>query len=155
MPKSLNPNLVKIHRNYTVEEVAALFGIHKNTVRSWIRDGLPVCDERRPTLILGFELRKYLQGKRSARKRKCGPFELYCMRCREPKKPAANMVDYCPQTETNGRLVGLCPDCDGVMNRYANITSLDKIKQGLDVSVPKLLEHINKRGELPVNSDFK
>lgn len=26
-----NPRLVKVHRNYSVEEIARLFGIHKNT----------------------------------------------------------------------------------------------------------------------------
>ena len=35
-----NPRLVKIHRNYTVEEIATLFGIHKNTVRDWVKAGL-------------------------------------------------------------------------------------------------------------------
>ncbi|MEX0962941.1 MAG: helix-turn-helix domain-containing protein [Pseudohongiellaceae bacterium] len=155
MPKRLNPNLVKIHRNYTVEEAAVLLDRHKNTVRSWVKEGLPVCDEKRPTLILGVELRKYLQGKRTVNKKKCRSFELYCMRCREPKRPAGNMVDYCSETGTSGRLIGLCPDCDGMMNRYASVASLDKLKQELDVSIPKSQEHINKWGELPVNSDFK
>lgn len=27
-----NPNLVKIHRNYSIEEAARVYGIHKNTV---------------------------------------------------------------------------------------------------------------------------
>jgi hypothetical protein len=52
-----NPHLVKIHRNYTVEEVARLFNIHKNTVRNWISGGLPVCDSNRPLLVLGSALR--------------------------------------------------------------------------------------------------
>ena len=62
MPKRLNPNLAKMHRNYTVEEVASLFGVHKNSVRAWIKAGLPVCDARRPVLILGLDLRDYRQG---------------------------------------------------------------------------------------------
>jgi hypothetical protein len=32
-----NPRLAKIHRNYTVEEVANVFGVHRNTVRQWIK----------------------------------------------------------------------------------------------------------------------
>ena len=31
-----NPRLAKIHRNYTVEDVSSLFGIHRNTVREWV-----------------------------------------------------------------------------------------------------------------------
>jgi hypothetical protein len=44
-----NYRLVKIHRCYTVEEAARLLGTHKNTVRAWVRAGLPTCDSKRPT----------------------------------------------------------------------------------------------------------
>jgi transposase len=40
MAKRPNPNLAKIHRNYTLEEVANLFSVHKNTVRLWVKGGL-------------------------------------------------------------------------------------------------------------------
>jgi hypothetical protein len=155
MPKQLNPNLVKIHRNYTVEDVAALFGIHKNTVRGWMKAGLPICDERRPTLILGSELRVYLQGKRIARKRRCKPFELYCMRCRAPQRPAGNMVDYCPSNDRIGRLVGICPQCETLMNRYASMEKLASIRQHLDVCVPTAQKHLTDSSKFPVNSDFE
>ena len=56
-----NPRLAKIHRNYTVEEVASLFGVHRNTVREWVKRGLPTSDDRRPMLILGRDLVAFLQ----------------------------------------------------------------------------------------------
>ena len=53
MAKNFNPNLAKINRSYTVEEVANLYSVHKNTVRNWINaQGLKTNDSLRPILIL-------------------------------------------------------------------------------------------------------
>jgi phage terminase Nu1 subunit (DNA packaging protein) len=41
-----NPNLAKVNRSYTFEELAAVFGVHKNTVSSWVKNGLPCLKER-------------------------------------------------------------------------------------------------------------
>jgi len=46
------------YRNYTVEEIAKLFGVHRNTVRQWVKQGLPTSDRKRPMLILGREYRR-------------------------------------------------------------------------------------------------
>ena len=154
MPKRLNPNLAKIHRNYTVEEVALLLGVHKNTVREWMKSGLPACTEQRPALILGYQLREFLQSRRQVRKRKCRLYEIYCLRCREPKRPAGDMVDFEPRNESGGRLMGLCPDCDGLINRYVTTTGLSQISEHLEVGFPKAQKHINKSSNALVNSDF-
>jgi len=155
MAKRLNPNLAKIHRNYTVEEVANLFSVHKNTVRLWIKDGLAVSDDKRPLLILGSELKRYLQDKRKSNKRKCQVFEIYCVRCREPKIPDEKMVDYEAFNETSGRLIGLCPDCGCIINKFFSMARLEQIKEKLDVTLPKALKHISKSVKPLLNSDFK
>ena len=80
-----NHRLAKIHRNYTVEEVAKLLGVHRNTVRHWLKQGLPTNDRKRPTLILGRDLGVFLQARRSKNKRRCQPGEIYCVRCRAPR----------------------------------------------------------------------
>lgn len=108
-----NHRLVKVHRSYTVEEVARLLGTHKNTVRTWVKAGLPTCDSRRPTLILGRHLSEFLQVRRKKNKTPCQPDEMYCLRCRAAKRPAGNMADYQPITFSLGNLSGICPDCEG------------------------------------------
>lgn len=155
MSKRLNPNLAKIHRNYTVEEVADLFSVHKNTVRLWVKDGLAINDNKRPMLILGIQLRHYLQTKRESNKRKCQPFEIYCVRCRSPQLPAGNMVDYEPINGCMGRVIGLCPSCNGIINKFFNIAQIEKINGNLDITFPKALKHINESINPLVNSDFK
>jgi len=143
MAKRLNPNLAKIHRSYLVEEIANLFSVHKNTVRSWVKDGLPTNDDKRPVLILGSELRLFLQSKRKINKRKCKPFELYCLRCRAPQVPAGNMVDYEPSKTVIGCLIGICPECSSIINKFSSIAQLELIKDKLEVTFTKPLKHIN------------
>ena len=155
MSKRLNPNLAKIHRNYTVEEVALLFGVHKNTVRIWIKKGLPINDDKRPVLILGCELRDFIHAKRTKNKQKCKPFELYCLRCKLPQHPAGNMVEYEAISSSKGRLIAICPGCGGIINKYTSLAKLTQIQDKLDITMPKTLERINKSDELLLNSDFK
>ncbi len=129
-----NYRLVKIHRNYTVEDVARLFGIHKNTVRAWVKAGLPTCDGKRPILILGRELAAYLKARRTKNKRPCQPGEFYCLSCRAPKQPAGDMADYLPITERMGNLEGICPDCGAMIYRRASLAKLDQIRGKLDIT---------------------
>lgn len=112
-----NPHLAKIHRSYTIEEVASLFSVHKNTIRGWVRSGLPVISDRRPHLILGRDIRDHLLAQRQSRAKRCQPDEMYCFKCREPRRPAEGMLDYIPKTAGRGLLMGLCPCCATSMFR--------------------------------------
>ena len=96
--KRLNARRVKLHRSYSVEEAARLLRVHKNTVRTWIKTGLQPIDERRPTLILGRELARFLHDRRQRGRKRCQPGQLYCVRCRAPKDPAAGAAEYVPIT---------------------------------------------------------
>jgi hypothetical protein len=150
-----NPRLAKIHRNYTVEEVAVLFGIHRQTVRRWIKAGLPTIDDRRPTLILGRHLVTFLGNRRQKKKQKCKPGEIYCVRCRQPRSPAGDMADYQPQTATLGNLIGICPDCDTLIYRRINVTRLDEVRGNLSITTLEPVEHINEINQPSVNSHFR
>ena len=149
-----NPRLAKIHRNYTVEEVAALFDIHKNTVRNWVKHGLPTNDDRRPMLILGRDLLAFLQAKRVKNKRPCQPGEIYCVRCRAVQKPAGAMAEYQPLTATSGNLVGICPCCESMMNRRVNLAKLVQVGAELDITLMQALPQVNESTQPCVNSDL-
>lgn len=137
-PRYPNPRIVKIHRNYTVEEVASLLGKHKNTVRNWIEQGLPALAEKRPTLILGGALRIFLESKRAAGKRPCQPGEMYCFGCRAPRKPVGDMADYMPLTDTLGKLIALCPVCGKLMSQHASIAKIQRFQGFLDITHRRL-----------------
>jgi len=150
-----NPNRVKVNRNYSFEELAAVFGVHKNTVACWVKNGLPCLKERRPFLILGVDARDYLKAQRVGKKQKCKPNELYCCRCKTPVKPAENFVEYSLITATKGRLTGFCSCCECLINKFVSYDSLERYRVVFEVAIPKELEHIRDSSKPLLNSDFK
>ncbi|OPY81949.1 MAG: Helix-turn-helix domain protein [Smithella sp. PtaU1.Bin162] len=150
-----NHRLVKIHRSYTVEEIARLFNTHKNTVRRWIKEGLATTDDKRPLLIMGQDLIAFLQMRRTKNKQTCKPEELYCVRCRVPKLPAGNMAEYTPLTDKFGYLTAICPDCHCMMNRRISLIKINQICGKMDVSFPEAAERLTESSNLSVNSDLK
>jgi excisionase family DNA binding protein len=150
-----NPHRVKIHRSYSVEEVARLLDVHKNTVREWLRRGLPAIDERRPLLILGRDLASFLVQRRQANKRPCQPGEIYCVRCRQPRRPAGATADYLPLSADSGNLVGICPACQTMVYRRVSYSRLEQVQGDLAVRLAGALEHIDESSKPSVNSDFK
>ena len=150
-----NYRLVKTHRSYTVEEIARLFGTHKNTVRAWVKAGLPTSDGKHPILILGSELAGDLKVRRAKNKRPCQPGEIYCVRCRAPKQPAGEMAEYQPITESLGNLIGICPDCDAMIYRRAIKARLAGNWGNLDITFAEAKRQVNESNSPTVNSDIK
>jgi hypothetical protein len=150
-----NHRLVKIHRSYTVEEIANLFNIHKNTVRHWVKDGLATTDDKRPMLILGHVLVAFLEARRAKNKQTCKPGELYCVRCRAPKSPAGDMAEYSPITEKFGNLIAICPDCDAFMNRHVSLAKIGEFHGKVDIGFPEAVRHLIESANPTVNSDLR
>lgn len=141
-----NYRLVKIHRTYTVEEMAALFGVHRNSVRRWLQAGLQAIDQARPLLVKGDVLQAFLKLRRSEGKRPCRPGEFYCLRCRAPKRPANSCAVYQPFTFDRGNLLGICETCGAKLNRRVSLARLGRAIGDLRISFPEAQEHI---GESP------
>lgn len=140
-----NPCLVKIHRSYTVEEIASLYGVHKNTVRHWIKQGLTVLDKKRPVLVRGAELSEFIRQRRKKNKKPCKPGEIYCVRCREPRLPANLEVDYQSINETLGNLIGICPCCEILIYRRVSLPKLESVRGDLSITMPVESEHLIER----------
>lgn len=133
----LNPQLAKLNRNYSVEEVASLYGLNRMTVRRWHKDhGLEAIDDRRPILFTGPVLRAFVAKRRAAAKRPTPPGKLHCFRCRDARAPALGMADFTPSTGgVTGNLRALCETCDAVMNRRARWAAVPEILPGIEVRV--------------------
>lgn len=135
MAKRPNGRAIKAVRTYTVQEAAAALGVTVGTVRTWVRNGLPVLNTKRPTLILGSVLRDFLDLQRTKRKVALDPDQLFCLTCKQPRTPYGLMVDYIPRDGRTGRLSGLCGVCGGTCNRIASQTSLTRLGAIFDVAI--------------------
>lgn len=133
--RRINAQRIKIHYSYTVEQAADTLGVHKNTVRLWIKQGLPVVDERRPILLHGKAIRAFLDNRTAKLKRRLSVGQFYCLKCREPKSPYAAVADYVATSPDLGNLKGLCPDCETIMNRRTSLAKLDRVKGDLAVRI--------------------
>jgi len=150
-----NPNLAKIHRTYSVHEAARLCGVTRNTIRRWIKRGLTACDEHRPVIVRGADLRMFLQDKRTQNKRPCGPGRIYCVGCRSPKKPAGSIADYLPSTAAGGKLAGICPDCGSMMYRRVSLAKLVSVRGEMDIMVTQPHSRIGESKQPFVKRDFE
>jgi excisionase family DNA binding protein len=133
MKRMHNPNKCKIHRSYTVEEVAELYGVHKRTVRNWTKNGLAFFDGIRPFLILGTDLKLFLINKKKAIKHKFKMSEIYCFRCLTPQKANLETVNFMQQPSGVGRVFMRCSLCDAKVNKFFSWRQLDAIKKEISL----------------------
>ncbi|WP_369414320.1 helix-turn-helix domain-containing protein [Microvirga puerhi] len=150
-----NHRLVKQHRTYTVEELARLFRVHKNTIRAWQKEGLKPIDDARPLLFKGDGVASFLLARRETAKQPCGPGQIYCLPCRAPKVPDGDFVEYVPGTSTNGNLRGLCPTCGTTIHRRVNRSKIATAAGELEVLLSEGEPRIGETSNLPVNCDLQ
>ncbi|WP_394999194.1 helix-turn-helix domain-containing protein [Sphingomonas sp.] len=151
--RRINPRLIKLHRPYAVDEAARALGVHTNTVRNWIEQGLPALTERRPTLILGSELRGFLERRRKRAKRPCPAGTLYCFKCRAPSRPALGMVDFIADNAAGGNLKALCEGCGTVMHQRVARASIALKMPGIDVQIREAEPRLTGSAPSPLNCD--
>jgi excisionase family DNA binding protein len=151
----LNPRRAKLHLSYTVEEIARLYGLHRNTVRAWIRSGgLQPIDGGRPVLVKGAVLRAFLEARRRQAKRPCPPGTLYCLGCHAPRKPALDMADFRSRPKGAGNLSALCEACGTVMHRRASLAALPLILPGVEVRIMEAEPSLSEPASPSLNCHF-
>ena len=143
--RRINPNRIKLHRCYSVAELAICCDVHKNTVRHWQAKGLKPIEPCRPFLFHGATAREFFARTNANRKRPCPPGTFYCFKCREPRAPAGGMVEATRKNETTGNLSAICEACGTMMHRRARLAAIAVIMPNLDVQIkevgPRICEH--------------
>lgn len=153
--RRVNPYRVKLHRSYSVPELADCLAVHKNTVRHWHREGLAPIDSSRPMLFHGTDVKAFLGTRTANRKRPCPPGTIYCFKCRQPQPPALGMVEFVVGHGTTGDLSALCGTYGTVMHRRASMAAIPAIMPGLAVQIREAAPRIIERPSPSLNCDKK
>jgi hypothetical protein len=124
-----NLRLVRLAYSYFVHEVAELFGVHVNAVRRWPKAGLRTIDDRRPHLIHGTDLVEFLSARQRGRKHKCAADEMFCCRCRAPRRPVERRVVVDAVNARQIIIRGICEVCGVRMNRGGSMSKMGEIRR--------------------------
>ena len=128
--RTYNTNLIKGTLSYSTNEMAKRFNIHKRTVQEWYRAGLPRIDSRKPSLVLGADLKAFLKTRLNKTKSKCLKNELYCLKCKAPQQSRDNAVEIRFLSKTRLMILGVCAQCNTKTNKVnstKNLTEISKI----------------------------
>ena len=127
---------VKRLRTYDVGEAARATNVTTATVRAWIKRGLLTVPQTRPTIIRGADLIQFLQNQKQTRKKPCGAGRIFCLSCKEPKRPAFDEIEFVLDGPKTGSLVGMCPNCSTIMRRRSSLKSISLAIGGLKLITP-------------------
>lgn len=134
MAKRYNARSLKTHHNYTVEQVSEILGAHPQTIRSWSNKGLPCLRAKIPHLFIGAHVQTFLAAQSASKKQPLAPDHLYCLSCRAGKIPHESEADFIPDGGGRGRLIGLCPDCENLCNRFVSKAQIRIVAPSLTVT---------------------
>lgn len=121
-----NPYRAKIHHSYSVAEMAKLYGVHRNTVRAWMKVGLKCFQLGREHFVLGAELRDFLLRTRRKGRVKTPPGQIYCLKCRVPQAPAGGLVEVVGPPTASLNIRAICGDCSSLMHRRVSVGRLEE-----------------------------
>lgn len=131
MAKRIYPlNVIKYWYVYDLDEICKLYApyrLHRQTVRRWIKEGLPTIDERKPTLIYGNHLKAFLGKHNKAHKCHTAFEQFFCMKCRDARCPYKKQI----QLDLRNKCLqvkALCKECKSLMNKGYKLDDLQKLK---------------------------
>lgn len=120
-------NLSKIRSKtaYSPQEIGQLLKVNRKTIFRWFKEGLILLDpDQTPKLVMGSDLKAFIQAKRDAKQVKLQWNEFYCLRCRKAVLGKRGSE----RTEKTGKSIGSnnreqemicakCKECGGSVAR--------------------------------------
>ena len=152
--RAYNVRLIKATWPYTVQEIAALLKVHKNAVLRWLNQGLQANRDKRPFLIRGDELIRFLTVRKHRNKHECNVTEFFCFKCRSPREAYLGIADVVIESPTRFRVKALCVLCGTAVNKMQGIKKLQKIQSVFHVQ-QLAGQHLIECISPSVNSDLE
>lgn len=148
-----NVRLIRRDLSYTVDEIVACLGVHENTVRDWIKQGLAVLDDKRPLLVHGAALIAFLRGRQSARQVKLAAHEFYCVKCRCARSASGGKARVSPRDNLTVNISATCAVCMTTVHKVSNLKKLHQYRQIFDFTTLGK-QHISDTQTPSVNCAF-
>lgn len=119
---------------YDIDEICELFkkhGLHPQTVRQWIKNGLPTM-KGKPALIYGNDLMKFLGKMNKSNKCQTEFHHIFCLKCKEGKDPYKKQIEV---ELINGyvKAKGRCRNCKNIMYKSYKLDDFGKLKLNFHV----------------------
>ncbi|MEP3675376.1 site-specific integrase [Sulfitobacter sp.] len=134
--RKIRPQHAKV---YSVVEVQALFGVHRNTVSNWVGSGLDPSDGSLPQLFRGAELKRFHTERAERTRRNLRQGEFKCVACGNAVFPDLSTISF-PRKEGRASLVqATCCDCGATMLKLLGATECDKVEECLNTNTPLAL----------------
>lgn len=134
MVKRLSARGIKKNRQYTYEDAADTLGVTPQTVRAWRGQGLVVLASTTPHIIMGYALKEFITKRSTKTRQPLKANEVYCVRCKAPRKPFGMMADYVPTNAARGRLVTLCECCEGGCTLFVSASQVVKLSATMQIT---------------------
>lgn len=122
--RKINAERIRQNRSYDRREISKVLDVHKNTISHWVRDGLRPIDNQRPELFHGSELARFIKLRQQKHKSACAENEMYCLKCRAPRKTIDGSVSIDNPNAKTANLVGKCSICSATINRRISVTKI-------------------------------
>ena len=116
---------------YDIDEVCALYadlGLHPQTVRKWIKQGLKTIDNGKPALIYGHDLIAYLRKNNQSNKRKTAFDQMFCMSCQDAR-PIFRSEIAVEQKAQFLKVQGVCRECKSKMFKNYKLQDFAELRK--------------------------
>ena len=140
MAKFYNLRLIKLRESYTLKQIAELLNVHFRTVQAWKQEGLTTINQKKPFLVMGYDLKEFLSQKIQNKKITLQPNEFFCTKCREAVRSIDNAVWLVTSGKTIGKqgfqelvIKGICENCNSKLNRFSHSGRLEEIRNNFDI----------------------